>query len=82
MDEKIKELIALGAAYALNCQPCLEFHKEKATVTGVTMEEARAAIAIAESVKKGAYDRARQSASNLFGNTKEERFCPEGSKCC
>ena len=52
MDEKMKELIALGVSYALNCQPCLELHKHKAIEVGLTMEEMRAAIAVAESVKK------------------------------
>ncbi len=82
MDIKMEVLIALGSSYALNCQPCLELHKHEAIDAGLTMEEMRAAIAVAESVKKGAYDLARQSAGNLFGNIKEERCCPGVSKCC
>ncbi|MDA8090633.1 MAG: carboxymuconolactone decarboxylase family protein [Nitrospiraceae bacterium] len=46
MDEKMKELIALGVSYALNCQPCLELHKHKAIEVGLTMEEMRAAITV------------------------------------
>jgi AhpD family alkylhydroperoxidase len=36
MNKKTEEMIALGAAYAVNCQPCLEFHKQKSTEAGVT----------------------------------------------
>ena len=82
MDKKTKELIALGAAYAVNCQPCMELHKQQAAEAGANAQEMRAAIEVAESVKKGAYDKAKKSAGHLFVDLKEERCCPEGSKCC
>lgn len=82
MDKKMEELIALGAAYAVNCQPCMEVHKRKAIEAGLSEEEMRAAIQVAEAVKTGAYVKAKQSASNLFGELKEERCCPVGSECC
>ncbi len=28
MEKKIQEMIALGASYALNCRPCMEYHKK------------------------------------------------------
>ncbi len=82
MNKKIEEMIALGAAYAVNCQPCLEVHKQKAIEAGLTKEEMNAAIRVAEAVKTGAYRKAKASASNLFGNVNEERCCPAGSDCC
>ncbi len=82
MNEKIEELIALGAAYAVNCQPCMEFHKTKAIEAGLTGEEMNAAIKVAEAVKTGAHKKAVQFASNLFGEATEERCCPVGSECC
>lgn len=82
MDKKIEEMIALGAAYAVNCQPCLEFHKQKATEAGLSGDEMRAAIEVAEAVKAGAYKKAREFTVNLFGDVKEERCCPVGSECC
>ena len=30
LDDKIQELIALGASYAVNCKPCMEYHRKKA----------------------------------------------------
>ncbi len=82
MNKKVEEMIALGAAYAVNCQPCMEFHKQKAIEAGLTGEEMNAAIRIAEAVKTGAYSKAKESAGKLFGGVKEERCCPAGSPCC
>ena len=44
MDKKIEEMIALGAAYALNCKPCMEIHQRLAIEAGVTPEEMQDAI--------------------------------------
>ncbi len=82
MDMKVEEMIAIGAAYAVNCLPCMEFHKQKAIEAGLTKEEMQAAIQVAEAVKTGAYKKATQFAGNLFGDVKEERCCPVGSECC
>lgn len=82
MDKKMKELIALGAAHAVNCRPCMELHKQQTVGAGATAQEMLAVIEVAESVKRGAFDWAKKSAGNLFGGLKEEKCCPEGSKCC
>lgn len=82
MNKKIEELIALGAAYAVNCQPCMEIHRQKAIDAGLTSKEMNAAIKVAEAVKTGANKKAVQFASNLFGEVIEERCCPVGSDCC
>ncbi len=82
MNKKTEEMIALGAAYAVNCQPCMELHKQKAIEVGLTEEEMNAAIRVADAVKTGAYRKAKDSASNMFGEVNEERCCPEGSSCC
>jgi AhpD family alkylhydroperoxidase len=82
MDKKIEEMVALGAAYALNCQPCLEVHKQEAAAAGLTGEEMQAAIQVAEAVKNGAYRKAKAYARALLGDLNEERCCPAGSECC
>ena len=82
MDIKIEEMIALGAAYAVNCMPCMEFHEQKAMKAGLTPEEMRAAIGIAEGVKAGASRKIREFANDRFGSVKTERCCPPGSECC
>ena len=82
MNKRIEEMIALGAAYAVNCQFCMEYHKKKAVEAGLTEEEMRSAIQVAEGVKTGAANRTRKQAAGLFGEVNEERCCPVGSECC
>lgn len=47
LDEKTKELIAVGASITAHCQPCLEYHSKKALEFGSDAEE------IAEAIEKG-----------------------------
>lgn len=79
MNRKIEEMIALGVAYAVNCQPCMEYHKQRAVEAGLTKEEMHAAIQAAESVKMGAYRKTKRVAGSLFGDVKEEKCCPVGT---
>ena len=82
MNKQTEEMIALGAAYAVNCGFCMEYHKQRALEAGLTQEEMRSAIEVAEGIKTGAYNRTRKYAGNLFGSVKEEKCCPAGSECC
>ncbi len=82
MDNKIQEMVALGAAYALNCRPCMEYHKKIAAEAGLTLEDMQAAIQVAEAVREGASKKNKEFFENLFGSIKEERCCPAGSACC
>lgn len=54
MDDRIKELIAIGASIAGHCQPCLKYHIEQAVKLGVNLEEINTAIAVGKTVEKGA----------------------------
>jgi AhpD family alkylhydroperoxidase len=54
MDEKIKELIALGASVACNCHPCVKFHTDKARKMGIDNAKIKMAYDIGQMVRKGA----------------------------
>ncbi|NLK40591.1 MAG: carboxymuconolactone decarboxylase family protein [Planctomycetes bacterium] len=54
MDEKIKELIALGASMACNCHPCVKFHTDKARKMGIDNAKIKMAYDIGQMVRKGA----------------------------
>lgn len=54
MNEKIRELIAVGASITANCQPCLQIHVDKALKSGADRQEVSAAIEIGHRVRKGA----------------------------
>jgi AhpD family alkylhydroperoxidase len=76
MDKKIEEMIALGVSYAVNCHPCLEFHKRKAAELGLTDEEILWAIQVGEKVRNGAHAKTREVTKQLFG------LEVKGSGCC
>lgn len=73
--KKVEELIAIGAAYAINCKPCMEIHKKWALEAGLTQEEMLSAIQVAEGVKSGASNKTKGFAEELFGKVKEGRCC-------
>jgi len=54
MDERTKELIAIGASVGAHCQPCLTWHMKKARELGIDDEVIRAAIETGHMVEKGA----------------------------
>ncbi len=82
LNEKVKEMIAIGVAYAINCKPCMEIHKKWAIKAGLTQEEMLSAIQVAEGVRSGASNKTKSFVEDLFGKVEEERCCVEGSECC
>ena len=54
MDEKTKELIALGASVACNCHPCVKFHTDKAQKVGIDDAEIKMAYDVGKMVRQGA----------------------------
>ena len=75
MDEKTKELIAIGASLAVNCHPCMEFHKKAALAAGATEEQMRAAAQVGEQVKNGAARITREKCAALFGAIDGDQSC-------
>jgi AhpD family alkylhydroperoxidase len=64
MDEKIKELIAIGASISGHCQPCLTYHVDQAKRLGIGEDEIKEAMAVGKMVQKGA-----MAAMNKFAQT-------------
>jgi AhpD family alkylhydroperoxidase len=54
LDERTKELVAIGASITANCQPCLEYHTGKAREFGATTEDILAAVDVGQLVRRGA----------------------------
>jgi len=48
---QVQELVAIGAAIASNCEPCLKFHYDKARKLGVSAEDMHTAVTVALAVK-------------------------------
>jgi AhpD family alkylhydroperoxidase len=67
MNDKTRELVAIGASISANCQPCLASHAEKALRFGASPEEVAAAIEIGMKVGKGAAAKMETFAAGLQG---------------
>lgn len=79
LDEKTKELIAVGAAVTANCQSCLDVRCGKARALGASDADIRAAISMGVQVRSGAAAKLDRFASGLSG---AEARCDESSPCC
>lgn len=81
LDNRIKELIAIGASITANCQPCLQYHLSKAMENGADEQEITEAIAVGKMVRNGAASKMDKFASSLnltsspTSATKEECGC-------
>ena len=65
MDNRIKELIAVGASITANCHPCLKYHVSKARENGASEQEIAEAIAMGRMVRKGAAGKMDELVSTL-----------------
>lgn len=54
LNEKIKELIAIGASVSANCSPCIKHHVAKAREMEIDEVEIQQAIDVGKMVRKGA----------------------------
>jgi len=88
MDEKTRELIAIGASVSAHCQPCLAWHLAKAKEFGVIEEDIRAATELGFMVARGAEsamrkavaEQSRQPAAPVTACCSGET--PAATKCC
>ena len=76
VDEKIQELIAIGASITAHCQPCFTYHLDKAKELGLSEAEIKEAVAVGESVQRGASAKMSQHVRAAVGNA------IPGSSCC
>jgi AhpD family alkylhydroperoxidase len=66
MDEKLKEMIAIGASVTANCVPCIKYHFAKAREVGVTDAEMKAAVQVGKMVRKGVAQKWDEEVSALL----------------
>jgi AhpD family alkylhydroperoxidase len=72
MDEQMKELVAMGAAAAANCHPCMDHHLAKCDELGVSREEVAEAVKVGLMVNHGAERAIRKKARELLGESMVE----------
>ncbi len=49
--EQVAELVAIGAAIGANCEPCFKYHYDQARKLGVSHQDMRYAVDLAQKVK-------------------------------
>lgn len=69
LDLRTRELIAVGASVAANCQPCLQYHLDKIRENGVGTEEIAEAIEVGRTVNRGAASSMSKFASTLVAGS-------------
>jgi AhpD family alkylhydroperoxidase len=83
IDKKTMELISVGASITANCQPCLQYHTNKALEFGADAGEIAEAIDIGKWVRKGAAAKMDQFATEIRTNVPAAEVSKTaGSRCC
>jgi AhpD family alkylhydroperoxidase len=67
IDDKTKELVAIGASITANCQPCLQYHADQARRFGADNQEIAEAIEVGQQVRRGAGAKMDAFVSKLTG---------------
>lgn len=81
LDERVKELIAIGASITANCQPCLHYHVNKAFKYGATEQEIASAIEVGKAVRKGASFKMDQFVTDLHKAITSSEDAEEECNC-
>jgi len=76
MENRIKDLIAVGASIAANCHPCLAYHLSKARQHKASESEIGEAIAVGKIVRTGAPRKMDQFMTTILADSS-----PGGKGC-
>ena len=68
----VAELVAMGAAIAANCDPCLRHHAREAETLGVSAEDMARAVELAAKVKDAPHRNILKLAARLTGSGRAE----------
>jgi AhpD family alkylhydroperoxidase len=88
-DEKVQELIAIGASVTAHCQPCFTYHLDKAKELGIAEGKIKNAVAVGESLQRGADSFMSKHVRAALGNSIKSSSCcragesePAKKSCC
>ena len=77
-----EELVAIGAAVAANCEPCLKYHVRQGREAGMTDDQLRAAVAVARKVKEMPARLILELADRLLVPGEQVSAEPAKAGCC
>jgi AhpD family alkylhydroperoxidase len=85
----VAELVAIGAAVAANCEPCLKHHYDQANKLGISKSDMAMAVKMAAAVKDAPHQSILRLADRLTGQERVQAFDPldlrlpaKTSTCC
>lgn len=81
LNPRERELVAIGAALASNCVPCIEFHIQEARKAGLSDAEIAEAIEFADTIKRVPADKVREAAAHRLSTPASEPAAAP-SACC
>ena len=81
MEDKIKSLIAVGAAAAVSCRPCLEHHAPQCIKAGASEDDVREAIETGFQVNRGAHAKTQGYVEDVITDARQDIDGPR-SECC
>ena len=84
LSKKEKEFVAIGAALGSNCIPCIVYHIGESRENGISDDQIRKAVAIAEKVRKVPAEKVLGTAYAQLGKapskSKQKTDCE--TSCC
>ena len=76
-----QELVALGAAIASNCVPCIEYHIPEARKAGLSETQIKSAVQIADKVRRVPAREVLQTALARIGQSSKRSVETAGAGC-
>jgi AhpD family alkylhydroperoxidase len=81
LNPRERELVAIGAALASNCVPCIEFHIQEARKAGLSDAEIAEAVEFADKIKGVPADKVLEAATRKLSTPGNEQTAAPGA-CC
>jgi AhpD family alkylhydroperoxidase len=78
-DDKLRELVAIGASVTAHCQPCLDYHLGKSREANATDAEISCAISAGELVGRGAATFMKEYIKDKTGVSAKNKSCCSGN---
>ena len=82
LNDREQSLVALGAALAANCIPCIEYHIPEAQKAGLDAAEIKEAVQIAHKVRRVPARMVMQSALARIDASPADPHETAGAGCC
>lgn len=81
LNQRERELTAIGAAIASNCIPCIEYHIPQARKAGLSDSEIREAVELADQVRRVPSNKVLQTAFALLEDLDPGKVQEVGNSC-